>query len=158
MKKVLLSLAIIATLGAKAQVQSFSASKLSRVGIVKQGPTITVCELQTSDKSSYMLTYFNARYPSLHIYEALSFDAKPEEIEVVYSAFKNAFESNDIKEYQQIVVLGNTSLSVAGRKMLGVKYITMITDRGYSLPITKAQVDKLFGKNKIEESKDDLYF
>jgi hypothetical protein len=146
MKKALLSLAIIATLGAKAQVQSFSATKFNRVGIVKQGPTITVCELQASDKSSYMLTYFNAKYPSLHTYETLSFDAKPEEIEVVYSAFKNAFESDDIKEYHQIVVLGNASLSVAGRKMLGSKYIIMLTDRGHTLPMTENQVDKLFNK------------
>jgi len=149
MKKVLLVLAIGISMGASAQIKSLGQlPKYERVGIARQGPTITIAELSVSADTNYMISYFNNKYPSLNRYEIISFSASKEDIEALYLAFKNAFTSKDIREYDEVLTLSKDWMGIGGGKLLGLKHVTITGEKGRSLPMTENQVDKLFGKNK----------
>ena len=147
MKKVLLSLVIIATLGAKAQIRELEVPKWERVGKINYNIGTVGAELEVSEGRNFRITYFNFKYPSLNRHETIYFSCSQEDLNTLYLAFKNAFSSDDIKEYSKVLTLSKDWIGVVGRRNFGIKAVSISGDRGYSYPMTESQVDKLFNKN-----------
>ena len=106
----------------------------------------------TLGDTNYTLTFRNAKYTTLDDFKSIEFKADTETINTLYSLFADAFSSEDIKNYEQTISLGDNVLKIKGYKTMGIKGVQFYSiDRAdvisYINPINKGQLDNLFGKN-----------
>jgi len=158
MKKVLLGLVLVlGTLVSNAQLTKLTPkAKEIKVGqIVPMGVFIAELTYNTNSTigdTNYTLTFRNAKYTTLDDYKSIEFKADTETINTLYSLFADAFSSEDIKNYEQTITLGNSVVKIKGYKAMGIKgvqfYSASSSVVSYMNPINKTQLDNLFGKNK----------
>jgi hypothetical protein len=158
MKKVLLGLVLVlGTLVSNAQLTKLTPkAKEIKVGqIVPMGVFIAELTYNTNSTigdTNYTLTFRNAKYTTLDDYKSIEFKADTETINTLYSLFADAFSSEDIKNYEQTITLGNSVVKIKGYKAMGIKGVQFYSASNsvvsYMNPINKTQLDNLFGKNK----------
>ena len=156
MKKILLVLTLtLGTLVSNAQLTKLDPlEKPIKVGEVKIG-YIVIANLSFRPNelgdTTYTLTFRNAKYTTIDDYKSIEFKADTETINTLYSLFNDAFSSEDIKNYEQTISLGNSVLKIKGYKAMGIKgvqfYSASSSVVSYMNPINKGQLDNLFGKN-----------
>jgi hypothetical protein len=158
MKKLTLVLTLtLVTLVSSAQLTKLtSRAKEIKVGqIAPMG--VFIAELTYNTNSTlgdtiYTLTFRNAKYTTLDDFESIEFKADTETINTLYTLFADAFTSDDIKNYEQTISLGDNVVKITGYKAMGIKGVQFYTANKASVvsfmrPINKAQLDNLFGKN-----------
>ena len=156
MKKILLVLTLtLGTLVSNAQLTKLTPrAKEIKVGqIAPMGVFIADLSFRPNElgDTTYTLTFRNAKYTTLDDYKSIEFKADTETINTLYSLFTDAFSSEDIKNYEQTISLGNNLLKIKGYKAMGIKgvqfYCSANNVVSYMNPINKGQLDNLFGKN-----------
>jgi hypothetical protein len=159
MKKLLLVLTLVlGTLVSNGQLTKLSStsSKPTIVGqVAPMGVTISVLSYSTNTSlgdTSYKLTFRNGKYIHIDDFKQIEFKGDTETINVLYNLFADAFKSEDIKNYEQTITLGNSVVKIVGYKSMGVKgvqfYCSANNVVSYMNPINKNQLDNLFGKSK----------
>ena len=101
------------------------------------------CSCRPTDKgdTSYVITYDNVEYKTIHDYNTIQFVASGGDIESLYQGLKSVFDTGkDIN-----ITLGNSLVLVASKKLMGITSIYITTKDGYFF-LTSKQLDKLFGK------------
>jgi len=156
MKKILLVLTLtLGTLVSNAQLTKLTprAKEIKLGQIVPMGTFIADLSFRPNElgDTTYTLTFRNAKYTTLDDYKSIEFKADTETINTLYSLFADAFSSEDIKNYEQTISLGNNLLKIKGYKAMGIKgvqfYCSANNVVSYMNPINKGQLDNLFGKN-----------
>ena len=156
MKKILLVLTLtLGTLVSNAQLTKMTPSpKPTKVGQVKIG-YIVIADLSyipnALGDTTYTLVFRNAKYTHIDDFKQIKFKADTETINTLYSLFADAFGSEDIKNYEQTITLGNSVMKIKGYKAMGIKGVQFYSASNdvvsYMNPINKGQLDNLFGKN-----------
>ena len=130
------------------QIQILESSKSVEVGKLKAG-YITIAELSYNVNESdtvYTMFYRNAKFTQLDSYESFIFSGVGNTIDVFYDLMQKAIKSDNPKEYEVSIKLGNESLIIKGYKTLGIKGVQFLTAKGWLAPINESQLNKLFGK------------
>ena len=157
MKKLTLVLTlVVATLVSNAQLTKLTPrAKEIKVGqIVPMGVFIAELTYNTNSTlgdTNYTLVFRNAKYTHIDGFKQIEFKADTETINTLYSLFADAFSSEDIKNYEQTITLGNSLLKIKGYKAMGIKGVQFYSASNnvvsYMNPINRGQLDNLFGKN-----------
>jgi len=149
MKKVILILMfVISWFFSNAQLQVNEVPKLNLIGKVNSGLYLRAkLEYAKSDidetQNVYYLTYQDMSYTQLLEYKYIKFYGNQELVNQLYDVIKAGFDSENIKEYEKMLRLGNDDVYIRGIKMMGVQYI--ILKRGTSnVSLTKSQWQKVF--------------
>jgi hypothetical protein len=90
--------------------------------------------------------YRNAKYTQIDSYETLNFRSEGNTLNTLFDLMQKAILSENPKEYEVTIKLGNEPLIIKGNKSMGVKGVQFLTSKGWLAPINETQLKKLFGK------------
>ena len=115
-------------------------------GLVKRGP-YQIAKLTSPGSDMHLLTYLDAGYQSIDVYNTIMFDADDKVMNDVYTIFKQQLEAE--KNTEKSFGLGDSTIKLVTKKALGspylVVYIASHGKAGY-MNLQSNEVDKLFGK------------
>ena len=145
MKKIFLSLAILATLGAKAQLREVT--PLKTLGKV-QYAGLTVAEITYKEKGDYTLFYYDASLHYIDRTNVIHFKLSDDELATVDSLLKEQCKAAKGSEKQ--FGLGDNIITVVterGFGRSGLKVIIAGADRSVGeFHLLESNIDNLFGK------------
>jgi hypothetical protein len=149
MKKLLVITMVLTSFVSYGQIQEINIPKSTIVGsIIPMNVFITelTYTTQSNGEKVYEWKYRNGKYTTLDSYEIIKFSGDGNTLETLYGMIKNVFKSDDIKNYNKEVMLGNSLLIIKGYRYMGINGVTFFTEKGWIPAMNEKQIDKLFGK------------
>lgn len=116
MKNIILALCLTFPFFLSAQLREVD--PLKKIGEIKRGG-YNICKITYSNKGDYMLTYWDASYKTIDVWNSINFLATDDELMAVKAIFKNQLsaERNSTKEFG----LGNNLIKLVTKKAFGVQ-------------------------------------
>jgi hypothetical protein len=130
MKNIFLVLLLMFPFFVSAQLREVEA--LKKIGEIKRG-SYMICKITYSNKGDYTLTYWDASYKTIDVFNSINFQATEDELKSVKAIFKNQLsaERNSTKEFG----LGDNLIKLITKKAFGVQslwvYISSSVKSGY---------------------------
>ena len=145
MKKILLVLTLtLGTLVSNAQLKSVVPIKT--LGTAKRGG-YTIATIKQFDSTNYSLTYWDATFSTIDVYNDIKFNGNNELIDKLYEMFKLQIEQE--KGSEANFVLGEQVLKIKTTKFLGSKMIDVWVAEPLhagNFKLTENEINKLFNK------------
>jgi hypothetical protein len=128
------------------QFQKVEATKYVSIGKWKNGGRLShelSYSVDDNNDTTYRLLYTNESYSQIIDLKAIRFSEEGSTLDSLYSTLKECFSRE--KDYQISFKLGEELVTVKVDKMMGMKYIIVLSSQGY-FTLTKNGLEKLFGK------------
>jgi len=152
MKKLLFFISILFTTCLNAQIKVLETSKVETIGkIAPMGQLIA--ELEKNEKSNiYTVKYRDIKFSKVIDIKSFSFVDVDNALENLYNVIIKGIEEQPSEKI--MLELPDSFVWLEFRKQMGVSTVTFSSSInktdviGVSSPLTKKQIDKLFGKSK----------
>lgn len=115
-------------------------------GLVKRGP-YQIAKLSSPGADMHTLTYLDASYQRIDIYNTIIFDATNETMDVIYNTFKEQLSVE--KNTEKTISLSDNTIKLVTKKALGNSYLEVwMVHRGRAgyFSLNEKEIDKLFKK------------
>lgn len=149
MIKFLLTLFVVVSLQASAQIEMKESVKSVKIGEVRgAGRFIASIEKIPSKEDTVCVLYYkNVRYTTLTDIQDIVFNDTDSTLAELYNVIQSAFtdENKKKKDFKIDFRLGDKDVSITSEKMFGIPYVKFWTENGFFY-LTEKQLDKLFGK------------
>lgn len=149
------SICMVITVSSFSQLEKREVPKSVNIGKVKSG-LLKMAELSymvTDNDTAYILLYNDLKYKQITVWGDVFFSGGYTVLDGFYNILIEAVDADKGKELS--FKLGSTNITTLTRKMMGVKYVTLLIEKpGGSIgeaTLNKAQINKLFDKVQKEE-------
>lgn len=151
MKKVILVGFVLLSVTAQAQITNLEVSKETVIGKVKIALTKyneLSYKVDSEGDTVYIFSYRDKTYKSIEVWDNIYFQGGAQVLQDLYNTLIATLEAD--KNTEKSFKLGETNVSVISKRSLGTQYLMIYpTKKSGSIGVTdltKAQLDKLFGK------------